>query len=150
MPILPLPRKKILSRKASSQQFPVPDTDQGDNRKSVRMGSLLTRLLHTVAQESCAGRERGPGGAGAQDRVNTFTGYAIVHIHLFQLLECLLFVPTKQAVAQAENPGVGCVGTANFRNGCIRKAVGIGRGADHCHSVPPNFIIRLTKAVVGQ
>ena len=56
----------------------------------------------------------------------------------------------KQAVAQAENPGVGCVGTANFRNGCIRKAVGIGRGADHCHSVPPNFIIRLTKAVVGQ
>ena len=92
----------MLSKKSSSQPFPVPDTDQGDNCKSVRMGRLLTRLLHTVAQESCAGCERGPGGAGAQNWVNTFAGNAIVHFHLFQLPECLLFVPTKQAVAQAE------------------------------------------------
>ena len=150
MPILQLPRKKILTKNSSSQPIPVQDTAQGDKCKSVRMGRLLTCLLHTVAQESCAGCERGPGGAGAQNWVNTFAGNAIVHFHLFQLPECLLFVPAKQAVAQAENPGIGCVSAANFRNGCISKAVSLGRSANHCRGVPPDFIIRCAETVVWQ
>ena len=57
-----------------------------------------------MAQESGAGRKCRPGGAGAQNRVNAFTGNAVVHFHLLQFPECLLLMAAKQAVREQALP----------------------------------------------
>ena len=103
-----------------------------------------------MAKEACTGSEGGAGNAGTLHRVDTFTGDSVIHLQGFQLAEGLLLMSAEETVADAEDPGIRCMGASDFCNRIICKAVLVGRGTNHRNSIAPDLIVTVAESIVWE